>query len=390
VLTPPTVDVDIFSDEVLADPWPTCRAIRDAGPVVRLVHEEYDVYTVSRYEDARDVLRDWRRFSSAEGTAFNELGNDAAKSTVVGSDPPTHDTLRALMNDRLRLSEVKVQTALIEARADEFVAHLLERGRFDIVKDLSEQFVAAVMGEQIGIQGDKLQPFATGGSAVFDVLGPINAKTEAAVPIVLELMGLIARLTKEDMVPGSMGWHLLDAAERAEVPEDMATSLLFNYLGPGFETTISAIGSALWLLGRDPEQWKLLKEGTTTVRAVINETLRLESPFATWGRFCYEGVELSGMAIPADSRVAVLIGSANRDERHYSDPDQFDARRNANDQLAFGHGIHRCIGGNLATAQLVAMLTAFVEQVTTLEVGEPTRRLNNTTRGLSSLPASIT
>jgi cytochrome P450 len=383
------MDVDIFSDEVLTDPWPVYRAMRDSAPVVHLEQEEYEVYAVSRYEDVRDVLRDWRRFSSAEGTGFNDLANDAAQSTVVGADPPIHDQLRAVMNERLRLSEVKELTGLVQAKADKLVAALLERGQFDVVTDLSEQFVPAVVGELVGLEGEKLQPFATGGSATFEVWGPVNERTHAAFPILLEQLTLIGSFTKDDMAPGSMGWHIYDAADRGELPEDMVTGLLFNYVGPGFETTINAISSALWLLGRDPEQWKSLKDGTTTVQGVINETLRIESPIAAWGRYCYQEVELAGVTIPAESRVAVLIGSGNRDERHYVDPDQFDPGRNAHDQLALGHGIHRCIGANLASAQLLAILRAFVEQVTTLEVGEPVRRINNTTRGLSRLPASI-
>jgi cytochrome P450 len=385
----PELDVEIFADESLDNPWAGYRAIRDAGPVVRLEHELYDVYAIGRFEDVRNALRDWQSFSSAEGIGFNDLGNEATQGTVVGCDPPLHDQLRAIMMDRLRLSEVREMTGIVQVQADALVARLLEQGSFDAVKDLAEGLVPAVVGDLLGVEGEMLERFATSGSATFTVMGPPNQRLDDAFPDLLELLQLIGGLTKDDMVPGGMGWNLYDAAERGEIPEDMCTTLLWNYVGPGFETSINAIGSAVWMLARDPEQWKALKSDTSLVASAGNEAMRMETPIQIWGRHCYQDVELHDTVIPGGSRVAVLLGSANRDERKYPEPDHFNVRRNPVDHIAFGHGIHTCLGASLARAQLAAVLTAIAEQVTTLECGEPVRRLNNTTRGLSSLPVSV-
>ena len=386
----PRVDIDIFSEEVLADPWPVYRTIRDMAPVVHLVSELYDAYAVSRFDDVRAVLSDWRRFTSTQGVGFNDVSNSTSQGTIIGQDPPEHTALRKVMNERLRLSEVKELTRVVQAQADKLVAELLEQQHFDAVSDLARRYVPTVVGELVGLEGDALHIFAAGGNATFEVFGPPNERMQAGVPILLEQLSLVGALTKADMLPGSMGWHVYDAAERGEIPEGMSTALLFNYVGPGFDTTICAIANSLWFLARDPEQWKLFKDGTTTVAAVINETLRIEPPITQWGRFSERETEVDGITIPAQSRLAVLIGSANHDERHYSDPDpdRFDARRNPLDHLGLGHGIHSCIGANLAKAQMTAVLTAVVEQVTDLECGEAVRRLNNTTRGLGSLPVS--
>jgi len=164
---------------------------------------------------------------------------------------------------------------------------------------------------------------------------------------------------------------------------------IWNFVGPAFDTTISGIGSTLWLLARHPDQWALLRDDPSLIPAAFNEALRLESPIQIWGRACRDGAELDGVRIPPGSRIALLLGSANRDDRHYSDPDGFRIGRNPKDHVAFGHGIHTCLGMSLARAEAHALLGAVVAQVRTLECGEPTRQPRNTTRGLDSLPMTM-
>lgn len=384
----PRLDLDLWSDEVLHDPWPYYRALRDAGPAVHLEHELYDVYAVGRYEDGREALRHWELFSSAQGVGFNDLMNEAMQGTIVGADPPEHDRLRGVMLDRLKLSEVRELTAMVQRKADALVAELLERGQFDAVTDLAERLVPAVVGELVGISGEVLDKFAHGGDKFFTVAGPPNERMDDGFPVVLELLQLIGSLTKDDMAPGSMGWDLYDAADRGEIPEEMCTTLIWNYVGPGFDTTINALGSTIWMLARDPEQWKALKAEPSLVPGVVNEGLRMESPIQIWSRWTTGDADVDGVTIPEGSRVAILLGSANRDERHYADPDHFDVRRNPADHVAFGQGIHLCVGAPLARAEIAATLNALVQQASTLECGEPLRRVNNTTRGLERLPVS--
>lgn len=385
----PELDVDLFSDAVLDDPWEALRRIRDAGPVVHLQHDLYDVYAIGRFLDVRAALRNWQTFSSAEGIGFTELGRMTSRETVAGCDPPVHDQLRKLMLERLRLSELKEVAPALQARADALVAELVGRGEFDAVQDLASPFVIGVVGSLVGVEGDLLHRLASISEAGFSVFGPANQLMEDASQHIFDAMDIVTGLSKEDLIPGGMGWDLYEAAERGELPEDMCNSLLLNYVGPGFDTTVKAVGSALWLLGRDPEQWKALASEPGLVPSVINEVLRIESPIQTWSRVAPVGAEVDGVEIPAGAELAILIGSANRDERHFVDPDRFDVWRNPADHLAFGQGIHVCVGLPLARLQLTAVLTALVQQVSRLECGEPVRARNNITRGLASLPVVV-
>ena len=383
----PACGIDLWSDEVLLEPWAHYRSIRDLGPAVLL--ERYGVYAIGRYDGVREVTRDWEAFTSAEGVAFNDLMNEAELGTSAGSDPPEHGVVRAMLTERLHLSDVRALSDVLETRAKELVDGLAGQGWFDAVGDLARRYVTRVVGDIIGITGDVLEHLAPAGSVFFDAVGPEGDRVYAAVPVALELLGEMGRLTKDDMAPGGVGWTLFEAQERGEMPGEDPTIYIFNFVGPAFDTTISGISSTLWLLARHPDQWAMVREDPALISAAFSEALRLESPLQIWSRFCRDGAELDGVSIPPASRIALLLGSANRDERHYPDPDTYRVDRNPKDHVAFGHGIHACLGLSLARAQAQAVLGAVVERARTLQCGTPIREPRNTTRGLSSLPMTM-
>jgi cytochrome P450 len=383
----PTFKVDLFSDELLDDPFPTLKVLRDAGPVVYL--EGMGVWALTRYTELRAAFKDWETFSSAEGPAFNDPINESVKNTVVGTDPPAHTAIRKTTLDRLRLSTVREATGLIDAKADEMVAPLVARGSFDAVTELARPFPATIVGELLGVDEDMRDKLIEYGDATFNVLGPLNQRTMEGFPLVQSLLERMATMTKADLVPDSMGYKLYEAAERNELPAEQLAVLLWNFTGAGTDTTVSAIGNLIRLLAQHPEQWDLVRNDPGMINAAIDETLRLESPIQIFGRVTARDYEADGAVIPTGQRVALLIGSGNRDERHYPDPDTFDIRRPAEDHLSFGHGIHNCPGANLARLEMQAVVKALLKYARQLEPGQPVRRLNNMSRGLDSLPVTV-
>jgi cytochrome P450 len=383
----PTFKVDLFSDELLDDPFPTLKVLRDAGPVVYL--EGMGVWALTRYAELRAAFKDWETFSSAEGPAFNDPINESVKNTVVGTDPPAHTAIRKTTLDRLRLSTVREATGLIDAKADEMVAPLVARGSFDAVTELARPFPATIVGELLGVDEEMRDKLIEYGDATFNVLGPLNQRTMEGFPLVQSLLERMATMTKADLVPDSMGYKLYEAAERNELPAEQLAVLLWNFTGAGTDTTVSAIGNLIRLLAQHPEQWDLVRDDPGMINAAIDETLRLESPIQIFGRVTARDYEADGAVIPTGQRVALLIGSGNRDERHYPDPDTFDIRRPAEDHLSFGHGIHNCPGANLARLEMQAVVKALLKYAGRLEPGQPVRRLNNMSRGLDSLPVTV-
>src|SRR2546421_9862283 len=134
----PSGRIDLGSDEVLLEPWDPYRAIRDLGPAVRL--EPYGLYAVGRYDGVREVTRNWEAFTSAEGVAFNDLMNEAEIGTSAGSDPPEHTVVRALLAERLRLSDVRELSGMLEGRAKGPVDDLGARGSFGAVGGLARRY----------------------------------------------------------------------------------------------------------------------------------------------------------------------------------------------------------------------------------------------------------
>lgn len=184
-----------------------------------------------------------------------------------------------------------------------------------------------------------------------------------------------------------MGRDLLEAGDRGEIPIEEGFQLLWNYTGAAFDTTANAIGNLLWLLTEHPQVWNEVREDPAMVPSIIEEGLRLESPIQIWGRWCPREATVGASTVPAGSRIALLLAAANRDERMYAEPTRFDPHRNLRNHLAFGHGVHLCVGAALARLELESLFGALAARVRTIELdGDPVRRLNNTVRGFAALP----
>lgn len=389
MLTPPAVDLDLFDDALLADPWSSYASIRDTAPVVRISNDLYDVYAISRYDDVKGALKDWQTFSSTGGIGFSgAVVSDPHRVSVLNLDPPEHTGMRGILLKGLGVPSVRRLHDMLAELADEYVAQIADRREVDLVVDLVQPFVTRVIGELVGVPDEVLQRFAADGHHLFNVNGPRNERFRASAPIAQGLVEAMNGITKADLRAGSLGWELYEAAERGEVPSAV-NSLIAPYVGPAFDTTISGLGSTLWLLGEYPAQWERLRGDASLALATFNEGVRCEPAIHTWARVCRDGAVVDGYEIPAGARVAVLLGSANRDDRHFSEPDRFDISREQGDSLAFGFGVHHCLGAPLARAEAAALLASLSRVVSAFEIGRPARRLNNTTRGLSHLPATL-
>ncbi|MCP1920639.1 cytochrome P450 [Bradyrhizobium sp. USDA 4532] len=183
---------------------------------------------------------------------------------------------------------------------------------------------------------------------------------------------------------------LHDAADRGEIPKEQASLMALSYVEPSLDTTIFATSSAIWLFANNPDQWDLIREDSTLIPNAISEVIRMESPIQGFSRFAVQEHSFDDMAIPQESRVIVLYGSANRDERRWVDPGRFDVRREGvSGQLAFGHGEHSCIGINLARMEMAALLTALAKRVKRFEIRSSERAINNTLRGFKKLDVIV-
>jgi cytochrome P450 len=156
----------------------------------------------------------------------------------------------------------------------------------------------------------------------------------------------------------------------------------------GMDTTVNSISSSLYLFGQHPDQWQRLRADRSLLQSAIAEILRIEPPVQRFTRVTTSEVDVSGSTIPVGARVVLLFGSANRDEQRFDQPDVFDITRNPVDHLAFGRGVHRCVGASLAQQEVKAVLDQFLDRVETIEVREAEWRRNNSLHGLERLVVS--
>ncbi|TPQ17528.1 cytochrome P450 [Streptomyces sporangiiformans] len=346
----------------------------------------------SRYEQVRTALGDWETFSSAQGIGLNHGFNEAWSSALIHMDPPAQTEQRKLFTERLSPRALRPVAENIDRRAQRLADALLERGSFDAVADLAQDLPVHVIMDLIGWPQEGRDELLDMAAGWFDSAGPDVPRTAAAVPKVQALMAYLAEVVaKENLVPGGFGWTLLEAHKRGEIPVEGAIGLLAGYVVAAFDTTISALSSGVWLFARHPEQWEALRSEPALVPSALNEIVRVESPIQVFSRVTTREVDLGeGVLIPAGARVLHSYGSANRDERHFPDPDRFDIRRNPVDHLGFGFGNHGCAGQGLARLEAHAVLKALAERVQHIDLdGTPVRALNNITRGFSTLPVRM-
>ncbi|WP_166872660.1 cytochrome P450 [Salinibacterium sp. ZJ450] len=376
-------DIDLFSDEVLLNPYPFFAELREQASVVRL--DTNGLWALTRYEPLRDALGNWAVFSS-NAVAFNDAMNGALAGTSLATDPPAHTALRAALTENLSPRALRRLKASIDEKADALVASLVERGSFDAIDDLARELPRQVVADLIGVQGDARDNILRWGEAAFNVLGPMNQRTAENFPVAGELFQWASTLQGKDLTEGSMGRAIFDAGERGDIPKESCGQIIHQYVAAGMDTTVAAIGNAIAQFAAHPDQYQLVRDDPSLISSAFNEVVRYEALMIAQGRLVKEDIEVDGTVIPAGAHVALLFGSGNRDPRHYEDPDTFLVKRNPVDHLSFGYGVHACAGQGLARLEAFAVIDALVRRVRLFSVGQPERKINNSSQGLDKLP----
>lgn len=384
----PIYDVDLYSDEVLRDPYPHYKALRELGAVVWLPRN--GLHAVARFEDVRAALRNPAVFSSAQGIAANDHVNTISRGTTLASDAPLHDRLRAIIAAPLLPRALEEIAPQIRTEARRLVDELVDRGQFDAVSDLAQHLPLTIVSKLVGLEDHGRSSMLRWAAATFNVLGSMNARACTALKDVQEMRAYLGGdEIRSRLRPGSWGDRVFAAADRGEVEPERCPVLMRDYLGPSLDTTIFATANLVLLFGRHPAQWDLVRNDPPLIPNAINEALRLESPVRGFTRHLAADATIGGLTIPRESRLLLLYASANRDERKWQDPERFDVKRRANDHLGFGNGTHMCAGLHLARLEMTALLEVLVERVAGFEIGEPVLALNNVLRGLASLPVRV-
>jgi cytochrome P450 len=408
----PQLDLDHYSDEFLADPYPRYAELREAGPVVWLTR--YGIYAIGRFDEALQVIRDWRTFTTNRGFGLTDMAVDtplvdtpeyARFADLPGMntegmrllldgarpDPPESLESRKLLAGILSTESVGALEERFAREAEELVERVVARGSFDAAADLADPYVLKMLCDATGLPDEGREHLLPYGDMTMNTSGPRDQRyldsIEKAVPAVEWVDGACQR----DMIaPGGFGARLYELADSGTITEEEASTFTRVFPVAGFDTTACTIANAIHSLATNPEQWRLLRDDPSLARKAFQETVRRDVPPQPLYRATTREVELSGVTLEEGRKVLVLLGAANRDPRRFPDPDRFDILRDESRHVGFGFGVHACLGQMLATLEGESLLGALARQVESIELdGPPTRRNSNTLHAWASLPVRV-
>ncbi len=387
----PQYDVDLYDEDLVADPYPHYKAIRDLGRAVWLPKNE--MWALGRYDDIRAALKASEVLISGKGVSNNRFMNNELQVATLVSDGDRHRLHRGLVMKPIMASQIKVLRSRVEATAEALIDGLLGR-HVEGVTEIAQIIPLDIVSHLVGLPEAGRENMLKWAAATFDTLGSLNKLARQAIPVVQESFSYTQALTRADVVPGGWADQLFDAADNGTLAPEDIPGLLQDYIAPSLDTAIFSIGHMLHKLGRHPEQWAQIRADPALIPGTVNEVVRIESPIRAFTRYAKEDYVVGAgtheaRTLPQGSRVAVIYASANHDERHYDHPDTFDIHRKNTDHLGFGYGVHTCLGRHLAKLELTVLLETLARKVERIEVGDPVYVRNNVLRGFDSLPVKL-
>lgn len=383
----PESDLDLFSDDTLINTPKRYKGLREIGPLVHLPTN--DLYAVTHFDALRAALRANDILISGKGVAANDMINSAANEATITSDGDTHKHRRTILMRPLMPKSLDAVRQRVEETADALVESLVAKDQFCGVKDFASYLPLSIVAELVGLEESGRENMLDWAAATFDALGPMNDRTTSALQRAFGLLQYVKELGPDRVREGGWAQAILKAFEDREISEGEAAMMVVDYTAPSLDTTILASAHMLWRLGVTPGAYDALKENSDLIPSAVNESVRLASPIRGFTRFAQSDYATEYGSIPAGARVAVLYASANWDERHYDDADEFRIDRNPRDHVGWGHGAHSCAGMHLARLEMEALLRALVRHVRSIEFEEPTPIMNNVLQGFERLPAKF-
>lgn len=359
------MDYNPLSPEVQANPFPYYTQLRHHAPVLWV--EPLQAWMLSRYHDVDYAIKNPQLFSSANFTAqsLGELRPGPDVPWLLDMDPPAHTRVRKLVNKAFTPRLIKALEPRVRAISQALLTPLRSQRAFDYVQSYSTPLPVIVIAEMLGVEPERRNDFKRWSD---DVVAATNRPTDArererirhsSAEMCAYLEEAIARRRKEPRE------DLLSALVRAEEDQQVLSAnevlaIAVLVLLAGNETTTNLLGNAVLTLLEHPAELAKVRADLTLVPSLVEEVLRYESPVQLIFRRTTKEVELSGTTMPAGAGVFLLLGSANRDQEKFPDPDRFDVLRNPRDHLAFGYGIHYCLGAELARLEAKVALESLL------------------------------
>ncbi len=395
---------DLWAPEARANPLPVYARMRQEAPLVRLFDPYYKVpvWVATRYKDAVELIRDPRftkdmrklpddspskQLRSGESDVFNQH--------MLSADPPDHTRLRTLVSKAFTPRRVEELRPRVTAIAHRLLDTVRASGSMDLLDAYAFPLPVTVIAELLGVPQEDQDQFREWTNIIINppLDGDLQNVRKAGMQFALYFQTLMARRRAEprdDLLSALMAVE--EQGDRLS-PQEL-TSMLFLLLVAGHETTVNLIGNGVWALLNHPEQLERLRANPALIESAVEEMLRFRGPVETsTQRWATQDLEFRGQVIPAGETVVAALLAADHDPEHFPEPERFDITREPNRHIAFGFGIHFCLGAPLARLEGTLAINLLLERMPRLRFAEDPARLRwrdgILVNGLQRLPVAF-
>ena len=385
----PVCDIDFYADSTIADPVSAYGKMLDAGPVVWLSQNR--MYAICGHAELVASLRNHECFSSAKGVSVDDEINKFLIGSSLNSDPPAHDVSRSITFAPVSPKNLRHIKDRIEKEAEYIVEKLVQKGEFDAASDLAPYLPLTIVRDLVGLGPNGKDRMLEWGAATFELMGWPGDRRDKAIENLKQLRGFLDDPETLDNLSDE-GWarRATKLGIEGGMEPARAAELMRDYIAPSLDTTISAIGYAIMLFSKNPEQWQRLRDDRDLVRNAIEEVVRLNTPIRAFTRYVTQDIEVAGTTLRQGNRVLMVYGAANRDPLRFPEPNRFDIERKTIGHVGFGQGVHACLGMNLARLEITSLLNALADRVQQFTLNGPVvSGVNSTIHSLASVPVKV-
>ncbi|AKG03428.1 cytochrome P450 [Salimicrobium jeotgali] len=394
-------EADLFTHAFNQNPYPAFHSLQQHAPVHRtLMPDGHYAWIVTRYEDVVTVLKD-QRFIKDFTVFLDEESRAQAHQSIFSrnmlfADPPDHKRLRGLVQQAFTPRMIEELRGRITEIANELIDDMQDRSQIDLIDDFAFPLPIIVICEMLGVPSEDRDKFRTWSNTLVEA----SNDPEKAEKVQQHMQEFTAYLqewmtSRQENPQDDMISKLIQAEESGDrLSEQELYGVVSLLIIAGHETTVNLISNGMYALMTHPEQMRKLQEQPGLLRPAIEEMLRFEGPveFST-DRWASETVELQGQTIHRGEHVLVALDAANRDPEAFEDPDVFDITRGRSKHLAFGKGMHFCLGAPLARVEAEVSLQALLERFPDLQLSTDASNLEwrpgILMRGLTELPVRL-
>ena len=385
------IEYDPYSYKIHEDPYPVYKLLRDEAPLYH--NERLGFWALSRHADVLAALKDTQRLSSKYGVALEGLGDVDASATMsfLAMDPPRHTRMRALVSRAFTPRRVAQLEPHIREIATEHIDHFIADGACDFIRDFAAKLPMDVVSEMLGVPEEDRDMLRTLSDGVVHREEGVSAIPAAGVEAAKNLLQYLMELMKR--ARGAARNDLTADLLEAEVDGDRLSDReivggLFLMVIAGNETTTKLLGNALYWIWKWPDQRTRVRSDPRLIQGWVDETLRFDSSTQALARTVAEEFESYGQRVRVGEKMLIVLGSANRDERSWTDPEVFDITRDTSQMVSFGHGVHFCLGAPLARLEARVSLEEIQSRLPDFSLDENrlVRVHSSNVRGFAAMP----